>query len=123
MFQEGSPKTDYDVMQLQLDGAHPVTPLVQTSFSEVNGEVSPDGRWLAYEANDAGPYEIYVRPFPDAAGGRWQVSTGGGRQPLWARNAQELFYLAPSGALMRVGVARGATWAATVPAKRLVPSK
>ena len=63
--------------------------------------------------------EIYVRPFPDVAKRRWPVSTGGGVQPLWARNGQELFYLAPTGALMRVGVARGATWAATVPAKLL----
>ena len=65
-------------MQLRLDGAHEVTPLVQTPFTERNGEVSPDGRWLAYEANDSGSFEIYVRPFPDVAGGRWQVSTGGG---------------------------------------------
>jgi dipeptidyl aminopeptidase/acylaminoacyl peptidase len=119
VFHEGSPKTDYDMMQLQLDGARAITPLVQTPFTERNGEVSPDGRWLAYEANDSGPFEIYVRPFPDVAGGRWQVSTGGGRQPLWARSGQELFYRAPNGALMRVGVARGATWAATVPAKLL----
>ena len=113
----GDPKTGTDVMQLRLDGAHQITPLVQTSFTERNGEISPDGRWLAYEANDSGTFEIYVRPFPDVAKGRWQVSTGGGRQPLWARSGQELFYLAPSGAVMRVGVARGATWAATVPAK------
>lgn len=119
VFYESSPKTGSDVMQLRLDGAHQVTPLVQTPFIERNGEISPDGRWLAYEANDAGPFEIYVRPFPDVAGGRWQVSTGGGRQPLWARSGQELFYLAPTGALMRVGVARGATWTATVPAKLL----
>ena len=44
---------------------HPVTPLVKTLFGERNGEVSPDGRWLAYEANDSGRFEIYVRPFPD----------------------------------------------------------
>ena len=115
----GDPKTGTDGMQLRLDGAHQITPLVQTTSTERNGEVSPDGRWLAYEANDSGTFEIYVRPFPDVAKGRWPVSTGGGVQPLWARNGQELFYLAPTGALMRVGVARGATWAATVPAKLL----
>jgi eukaryotic-like serine/threonine-protein kinase len=119
VFYENNPKTDSDVMQLQLDGARQVTPLVQTPFAERNGELSPDGRWLAYEANDSGVFEIYVRPFPDVAGGRWQVSTGGGTQPLWARSGQELFYLGPTGALMRVGVPRGATWAATVPAKLL----
>ena len=96
---------------------HTVTPLVQTPFSERNGEVSPDGRWLAYEANDSGRFEIYVRPFPDVAKGLWQVSTDGGTRPLWARNGQELFYLTATGALMRVGVARGPTWAATAPTK------
>jgi serine/threonine protein kinase len=106
-----------DVLQLRLDGTHVVTPLVQSPFSERNGEVSPDGRWLAYEANDSGRFEIYVRPFPDVTRGRWQVSTDGGARPLWARNGQELFYLTATGALMRVGVARGPTWAATAPRK------
>ena len=55
--------------------------------------------------NDSGRFEIYVRPFPDVARGLWQVSTDGGTRPLWARNGQELFYLTPTGALMRVGVA------------------
>ncbi len=106
-------------MQLRLEGAHPVTPLVQTPFSERNGEVSPDGQWLAYESNDSGRYEIYVRPFPDVTRGLWQVSTDGGTRPLWARSGQELFYLAPTGALMRVGVERRPTWAATAPTKLL----
>ena len=75
---------------------------------ERNGVVSPDGRWLAYEANDSGRFEIFVRPFPDVNSGHWQVSTGGGTRPLWARNGQELFYVSPTGALMRVGVERGA---------------
>jgi len=57
-------------------------PLIQTPFAERNGEISPDGRWIAYEANDSGQFEIYVRPFPDVARGRWQVSTGGGTRPL-----------------------------------------
>ena len=114
---ESAPTTGVDVMQLRLDGTHAVTPLVQTPFSERNGEVSPDGRWLAYEANDSGRFEIYVRPFPDVSSGHWQVSTDGGTRPLWARDGHELFYLAPTGALMRVGVARGSTWAATAPTK------
>jgi serine/threonine-protein kinase len=90
---------------------------VQTPSSERNGEVSPDGRWLAYEANDSGRFNIYVRPFPDVSSGYWQVSTDGGTRPLWARNSQELFYLSVTGALMRVEVALGPTWAATAPTK------
>ena len=62
--EDSDPKTGDDVMQVELDGTHRVTPLVQSPFAERNGIVSPDGRWLAYEANDSGRFEIYVRPFP-----------------------------------------------------------
>jgi serine/threonine-protein kinase len=115
IFTEAAPKTGDDVMAIELDGTHLVTPLVQSPFSERNGIVSPDGRWLAYEANDSGRNEIYVRPFPDVNSGHWQVSTAGGMRPLWARSGQELFYVSPTGALMRVGVERASSWAATTP--------
>lgn len=117
VFTETAPATGQDVMQLRLDGTHAVTPLVQTDYNERNAEVSPDDRWLAYEANDSGRFNIYVRPFPDVSSGYWQVSTGGGTRPLWARNSQELFYLNVTGAVMRVGVALGPTWAATAATK------
>jgi serine/threonine-protein kinase len=106
-----------DVLQFGLDGANTVTPLVQTPFSERNGEVSPDGRWLAYDADNSGRFEVYVRPFPDVTAGLWQVSTDGGARPLWARSGHELFYLTEAGALMRVNVNGGAAWAASAPAK------
>lgn len=115
IFGETRPATGVDIMQMQIDGDRRVMPLVQTPFTEQNGIVSPDGRWLAYEANDSGQFEIYVRPFPDVNSGRWQVSTGGGTRPLWARNTRELFYVSPTGALMRVGVEPGPAWAATTP--------
>jgi serine/threonine-protein kinase len=92
-----------------------VTPLVQTPFTERNGVVSPDGHWLAYEANDSGRFEIFVRPFPDVNSGRWVVSGEGGTQPLWTRRGQELVYASPTGALMRVSVERGASWIASAP--------
>ena len=104
-------------MQVELDGTHRVTPLVQSPFTERNGIVSPDGRWLAYEANESGRFEIYVRPFPDVNRGHWQVSTAGGTRPLWAPSGQELFYASPTGAIMRVGVERASSWAATPPTR------
>jgi eukaryotic-like serine/threonine-protein kinase len=116
IFTETVPKTGEDVMQIALDGTRRVTPVVQSPFAERNGIVSPDGRWLAYEANDSGRFEISVRPFPEVNSGRWQVSTAGGTRPLWARSGQELFYVSPTGALMRVGVERAPSWAATTPA-------
>jgi Tol biopolymer transport system component len=108
-----------DVMQVAVTGTHTVTPLVRTPAAERNAIVSPDGRWLAYEANDSGTFEIYVRPYPDVTSGRWQVSTAGGTRPLWSRDGRELFYVSPANALMRVGVERAASWAATTPAMLL----
>jgi len=94
-----------DIAIVQLDGGdQTATPLLESTFSERYPEVSPDGRWLAYTSNESGRYEIYVRSFPDVdAGGRWQVSTGGGTQPLWARDGQELFYR-NSDAMMAVSI-------------------
>jgi serine/threonine-protein kinase len=95
-------------------------PLVQTRFEERNGIVSPDGRWLAYESDASGRFEVYVRPFPNVTDGQWQVSTAGGSQPLWTRDGNELFYFAADGALTAVSVeARGAGWSAGAPAKIL----
>jgi Tol biopolymer transport system component len=90
---------------------------VQTGFNELNADISPDGRWFAYQSNESGENEIFVRPFPNAGGGRWLISTGGGMQPRWARDGQELFYLAPTGTLMSVRIQRGSTFAATTPTK------
>jgi serine/threonine-protein kinase len=94
-------------------------PLVQTPFSEFNAEISPGGRWLAYQSNSSGAYEVYVRPFPDVAGGQWLVSTGGGTEPLWAPDGRELFYRAPNGdgAVMRVPILPGPAWTAGTPTR------
>jgi serine/threonine-protein kinase len=106
-----------DIMMLTLDSDQRVQPLVQTSFAERNGQISPDGRWLAYESNESGRFEIYVRPFPDVNSGRWPVSSAGGSRPLWARTTPELFYVAPSGALMSVPIERGPSWKTGAPVK------
>jgi hypothetical protein len=70
-------------------------------FSELQPRFSPDGRWLAYESNESGTFEIYVRPFP-GPGGRCQISTGGGTTAVWSRARHELLYLAPDGRIMGV---------------------
>ena len=56
--------------------------------------LSPDSRWLAYVSDEQDANEVFVRPFPDGNGGKWQVSSGGGSAPLWAHNGRELFYVA-----------------------------
>ncbi len=67
------------------------TVFLNGSFGEFAAAFSPDGRWLAYASNESGRYEVYVRPFP-GPGGKWQVSTVGGRLPTWSRSRRELFY-------------------------------
>ena len=119
LFSETGPTTGDDVMELRLDGTHQISPLIQTSFDERNGTVSPDGRWLAYEANDTGVFEIYVRPFPDVGAARWQVSTTGGYQALWAPDGKQLFYYARDGALMRVDVGSGSSWKVGTPVRQV----
>src|SRR5262245_4789521 len=119
LFSENSGRaaTATDVMMLTLEKDRRVQPLVQSPAADRNGVISPDGRWLAYESNDSGQFQIFVLPFPDGNGGKTQVSTTGGTDPRWARNSQELFYLAPDGALMSVPVERGPTWRARMPIK------
>ena len=118
LFMEQTPTMGGDLLQVALDGTRRVTPLLHTKVDERNGIVSPSGRWLAYDSNSSGTAEIYVRPFPNVGGGQWQVSTAGGRQPLWARNGKELFYLDDAGGLSRVLVeTSGTTWNAGTPMK------
>jgi len=77
-----------------------------TTFDELNPKLSPDGRWLAYISNESGRDEVYVRPFP-GPGGRWQVSTAGGTEPLWAHSGRELFYRSADDQLVRAEVMSG----------------
>ncbi len=84
-------------------------PLVATEFDEFVPAVSPDGRWLAYVSNLSGQREVYVRPFPNTNDGKWQISTDGGQEPVWAHSGRELFYRGGQ-SLMSVEVLPGATF-------------
>jgi eukaryotic-like serine/threonine-protein kinase len=75
----------------------------QSSFSQTLGQVSPDGRWIAYQSNESGRYEIYVQTFP-APGGKWQISRDGGFSPKWRADGKEIFYYAADGRLMAAPV-------------------
>jgi serine/threonine-protein kinase len=93
----------------------PIT-LVETPGEERNGELSPDGRWLAYEGESlatAGQLDIYVRPFPDVTRGLWQLTKDGGTFPAWSRDGRELFYVRLDGTMVAIPVeASATTWAA-----------
>jgi eukaryotic-like serine/threonine-protein kinase len=90
-FTEVDPMTGWHVWFLQVGDDRKARPFLQTSFNEGGPVFSPDGRWLAYVSDESGRSEIYVRPFP-GPGGKVQISTEGGTEPVWARNGRELFY-------------------------------
>jgi len=89
-FSQTDPITGYDIWILKL-GNRKAQPFLRTPFNEAAPEFSPDGKWLAYISNESGRYEVYVQPYP-GPGGKWQISTDGGTEPMWNRNGRELFY-------------------------------
>jgi Tol biopolymer transport system component len=105
-FHENNPTTQRDILVLPLgdpstsSGQVPsagsgqvrkTQPFLRTRFDEGAARFSPDGHWLAYISDESGRYEIYVQPYP-GPGGKWQISTEGGTEPMWNRNGRELFY-------------------------------
>jgi Tol biopolymer transport system component len=117
------PKTGSDLWVLPLEGERKPALLLGTEFNESGGSFSPDMRWIAYESNDSGRYEIYVRPFnasgssgPSLGEGKWQVSKDGGSFPLWRGDGKELVFRASNGSPMAVDVSsNGAAFQPGVP--------
>jgi serine/threonine-protein kinase len=122
-FYEVAGETDWDIWTLPLDTSDPEHPkpgkpelFLRTPASEMEPAFSPDGRWMAYRSNESGRYEVYVRPFPQGAGGKWQISAGGGISPIWSRNARELFYETLDDRIMVAAyIATGGSFAADKP--------
>src|SRR5262249_10547764 len=96
LYTENQPETGARIWTLPLDTSDPDHPkrgkpelFLSSGFVP---KFSPDGRWIAYRSTESGSNEIYVRPFPSSAGGKWLVSTGGGLFAFWSNNGRELFY-------------------------------
>jgi hypothetical protein len=87
---------------------------LKTEANETAAVISPDGRWIAYNSDESGQYEVYVQSFP-GGGGKRRVSTGGGIGPLWRGYGKELYYHASDGKLMAVAVKGGASFEAGAP--------
>jgi eukaryotic-like serine/threonine-protein kinase len=100
---------------VDLAGDKQLKPLIEPGFVKDNPTLSPDGNWLAYESNESGRFEIYVRPFPAVDTGRWAISANGGERPVWSRDGRELFYLDPKRRLMAVAIRPGASFSAGSP--------
>lgn len=107
-FHQVSAGTGSDLWTMPLDLGDPDKPrpgtpevFLRTPRVESSPAFSPDGHWMAYDSDDKGQPDVYVRPFP-GPGGQWLISLGGGAFPAWARNAHQLFYQTPAGRLMVV---------------------
>jgi serine/threonine-protein kinase len=114
--------TNHDLMTLALtapDGGavsiRQAEEVVKTPVGEANGSISPSGRWLAYQSNQSGDWEIYVQPFGEKNGARSTVSTNGGTQPRWSPDGRELYYVSPRSEMMRVPIGTGAVWSPGTP--------
>ena len=92
-----------DLWAARLDGDNAFFPLTQTPYNETQGQLSPNGKWVAYTANETGHDEVYVQPFP-GPGQKRQVSVAGGAMPRWRRDGKELFYVTPSQVMTAVPV-------------------
>jgi len=84
-------------------------PVATEAGDRGNARFSPDGKWIAYESDESGAIEVYVKPFP-GPGGKWKVSEGGGLHPAWRGDGRELFYSTPDGKLTAVPIVAGASF-------------
>jgi Tol biopolymer transport system component len=107
VFTNSDPQSKEDIWLLPTIGNRQPIPFLRTPFNEMQGEVSPDGRWLAYASDESGRWEVYVQAFPD---GGWKraISTSGGYEPHWRRDGRELFYLSTDQHVIAVDMTPGA---------------
>jgi Tol biopolymer transport system component/tRNA A-37 threonylcarbamoyl transferase component Bud32 len=111
------PSRDIYAMRPGVDSAgFPV--VASTRYDERAPTVSPDGKWLAYQSDESGRDEIYIRAFPDSAAGRRQVSVAGGGEPLWAHSGRELFYRSLPGQMVSIPITTSPTL--TIGAERVL---
>jgi Tol biopolymer transport system component len=110
-------KRNSELWILNTDGRGKAIPFATDAPSQGDSRFSPDVHWIAYESDESGSGtpEVFVRPF-HGPGGRWQVSTAGGRGPRWRRDGKELFYLSADHKIMAVPVRFDPTFQAGSPA-------
>ena len=122
LFSSIDPKSGSDIWVLPMQGDHKPAPFLRTEFSEGRASFSPDGRWVAYDSNESGRNEVYIRPFslaPGAnspsAGGKWQISKAGGTRAHWRGDNKQLYYVAADARLMAVDVTANDAFQAGIP--------
>ena len=88
----GNTTLNAGIAAISMEGDHAIKPLLDEKNMEVEPKISPDGQWMAYSSDESGQFQIFVRPYPEVDGGKWQISTSGGVWPLWSPDGRELFY-------------------------------
>jgi Tol biopolymer transport system component len=114
VYQQQADKTGWDIWVMPLDGARKPVPYLQTPSNEIQSQLSPDGRWMAYTSDNSGRLDVYVQSYPPG-GPRVLVSSNGGSDPHWRRDGKELFYVAADHHLMAVSVKLAPTFAYDIP--------
>jgi Tol biopolymer transport system component len=97
-------KTSWDIYTIPAFGDGKPAVFRKTPFADLLPAFSPDGHLIAYMSNESGRQEIYVESYPEA-GGKWQISAGGGVEPRWRADGKELFYRAADQKMMAVDIA------------------
>jgi dipeptidyl aminopeptidase/acylaminoacyl peptidase len=103
LFTSRDPKGGTDIWALTMDGSSKAFPVVQTAFEEQSAQFSPDAKWIAYQSDESGRSEVYVRRFP-GPGEKWRISVEGGAQARWRSDGRELMYVSRSDRLMAVPI-------------------
>src|SRR3989441_3126013 len=103
LFRSNDPQTGWDLWVLPVSGDKKPFPFLKTPFEEREGQFSSDGKWIAYQSNESGRFEIYVQPFP-GPGGKFQISNNGGAQPRWNKDDKEIFYVSSDSKMMAAPV-------------------
>ena len=92
-----------ELVAVSVPGDKSEVPIASSPFDETEGQLSPDGKWVAFVSNDSGRAEAFVQSFPEGRA-RTQVSTAGGAQVRWSFDGKEIFYVAPDGKMMAVSM-------------------
>jgi eukaryotic-like serine/threonine-protein kinase len=115
LFDNWVPQSKAGIWTLPLANPYDAKPVLQsTAFNQFQGQISPDGRFVAYVSDESGRFEVYVQRYPPASD-KWQISSNGGLQPLWRADGNELFFVTAEQKLMSVEVKTGSSFKSSVP--------
>ena len=112
-----------DLLFVPLNGERRLETLFQAAGVERNPAIAPSGRFIAYNSDESGRPEVYVRPFPNAGSRKWQISTDGGAGPVWTRGGSEIVYQDSQGRMMAVAVLKDRNGVRLLKARATVQSR